>query len=50
MLRLTALIGTAATILTAAPGCTWQKAYSTARGWQRNFCYRLPTRPSANAA
>ena len=22
-------------------GCTWQQAYTSAQGWQRNTCYRL---------
>ncbi len=26
----------------AAAGCSWQHAYSSAQGWQRNQCYRLP--------
>ncbi len=27
--------------MTAVSGCTWQQAYSSAQGWQRNSCYRL---------
>ena len=42
MLRLTALIGIAAAILSVASGCTWQQAYASAQGWQRNHCYRVP--------
>jgi hypothetical protein len=37
VLRLTAL----AVIVTAMPGCSWQVAYSSAQGWQRNQCNRL---------
>jgi len=37
MLRLTALI----VFTAAATGCSWQQAYSTAQGWQRNACNRL---------
>jgi len=22
-------------------GCSWQRAYTSAQGWQRNACYRL---------
>ena len=36
------MIGAAAVILAAASGCTWQQAYSSAQGWQRNACNRLP--------
>ncbi|MFO1396008.1 MAG: hypothetical protein U1F48_03000 [Burkholderiales bacterium] len=25
-----------------AGGCSWQAAYQTAQGWQRNQCYRVP--------
>ena len=42
MLRLTALIGIVAMILSVASGCTWQQAYASAQGWQRNACYRVP--------
>lgn len=41
MLRLTCLIGLAASILAVASGCTWQQAYSAGQGWQRNACNRL---------
>ena len=40
MLRLTCLIGAAAAILSVAPGCTWQQAYSVRQQWQRNACNR----------
>lgn len=23
-------------------GCSWQQAFLSAQGWQRNQCYRLP--------
>jgi hypothetical protein len=36
MLRLTVLV-----MSMAATGCSWQQAYSSAQGWQRNQCYRL---------
>jgi len=42
MLRLTASIGIAGAILSVASGCTWQQAYFSAQGWQRNACYRVP--------
>ncbi len=42
MLRLTTLIGIAGAILSFASGCTWQQAYSSAQGWQRNACYKVP--------
>ncbi|MFO1316134.1 MAG: hypothetical protein U1F58_11080 [Burkholderiales bacterium] len=42
MLRLTALAAIAAAIVAVAPGCTWQQAYLSAQGWQRNACYRVP--------
>ena len=38
MRRLIVLIAS----MIAAAGCSWQQAYSTAQGWQRNQCYRLP--------
>ena len=41
MLRLIALIGIAAAIPSVASGCTWQQAYSSAQGWQRNASYRV---------
>jgi hypothetical protein len=41
MLRLTCLIVTAAAILSVASACTWQQAYSSGQGWQRNACNRL---------
>jgi transposase len=41
MLRLTTLIAIAATV-SLASGCTWQQAYASAQGWQRNACYRVP--------
>ncbi len=41
MLRLIALIGIAATTLSVVSGCTWQQAYASAQGWQRNACYRV---------
>ena len=41
MLRLTALIGIAAAILPLASGCTWQQAYASAQGWQRNACNKF---------
>jgi hypothetical protein len=42
MLRLTALIGIASAVLLVTAGCTWQQAYASAQGWQRNACYRVP--------
>jgi hypothetical protein len=42
MLRLNTLIGIAGAILFLASGCTWQQAYASAQGWQRNACYRVP--------
>jgi hypothetical protein len=41
MLRLTTLIAIAATV-SLVSGCTWQQAYASAQGWQRNACYRVP--------
>jgi hypothetical protein len=41
MLRLTALIGIAGAIMSVVSGCTWQQAYASAQGWQRNACYRV---------
>ncbi len=41
MLRLICLIGSAAAVLSAASACTWQQAYSSGQGWQRNACNRL---------
>ena len=38
MLRV-ALCGVA--LLTMLSGCSWQQAYSSAQGWQRNRCNRL---------
>jgi uncharacterized membrane protein len=35
---LTASIVIAAAVLA---GCTWQQAYDSAQGWQRNACYRI---------
>jgi hypothetical protein len=35
------VVGTSAAILSVASGCTWQQAYSSAQGWQRNACYRV---------
>ena len=40
MLRLTVMIGALAAILSGAPGCTWQQAYSARQEWQRNACNR----------
>ena len=37
MLRLTALV----IVMTAVSGCSWQQAYSSTHGWQRNQCNRL---------
>lgn len=42
MLRLTAAMGIAGAILAVLPGCTWQQAYLSAQGWQRNACHRIP--------
>lgn len=39
MLRLTVLIGVAVAL--SAAGCSWQQAYLSAQGWQRNQCNRL---------
>ena len=36
MLRLTFVI-----VMTAVSGCSWQQAYSSAQGWQRNQCNRV---------
>ena len=44
MLRLIALIGIAS-ILSVASGCTWQQAYASTQGWQRNACYRVIDQP-----
>lgn len=41
MLRLICMIGATATFLSGASGCTWQQAYSSGQGWQRNACNRL---------
>ena len=38
MLRVTVLIVS----MIAATGCSWQQAYVSAQGWQRNQCYRVP--------
>jgi len=32
----------AAALFAILSGCSWQQAYLTAQGWQRNQCYRLP--------
>ena len=40
--RLLAVIAIAAGIPMAVSGCTWQQAYSSAQGWQRNACLRVP--------
>jgi len=37
MLRLTAVV----ILITVVCACTWQQAYSSAQGWQRNQCNRL---------
>jgi len=37
MMRLTALL----LVVAAVSGCSWQQAYSSAQGWQRNQCNRL---------
>lgn len=42
MLRLTGLLGIAGAILSVVSGCTWQQAYLSAQGWQRNACHRVP--------
>jgi len=42
MLRLTTLIGIVGAILAVGSGCTWRQAYSSAQGWQRNTCYKVP--------
>jgi hypothetical protein len=42
MLRLIALTGIVGATLSVASGCTWQQAYSSAQGWQRNACYKVP--------
>ena len=41
MLRLTAVIGAAAAVLSVVSGCTWQQAYSAGQAWQRNACKNL---------
>jgi hypothetical protein len=41
MLRLTALIGATAAILSVASGCTWQLGYLAGQQWQRDACNRL---------
>ncbi len=41
-LRLTILTVVAGAIVTDVSGCSWQQAYLSAQGWQRNACYRLP--------
>ncbi len=35
------MVGACVAILAAASGCTWQQAYSSAQGWQRNACNRF---------
>jgi hypothetical protein len=32
----------AALLLLTLAGCSWQQAFQSAQGWQRNQCYRLP--------
>jgi hypothetical protein len=41
MRRMLALSAAAALGAIAGSGCSWQQAYSSAQGWQRNTCYRL---------
>ena len=40
MIRLHSLLGMA--LLTLLTGCSWQQAFLSAQGWQRNQCYKLP--------
>ena len=41
MLRLTIAVGAVAAAASLAAGCSWQQAYASAQGWQRNACYRI---------